>query len=84
MALAQHFNHVPEEKRIFFIFTSVLLLNRLELPKDRTVGVKADEAKNIEEVLEPILRQYGLDIKEYDICLVSQYYAGCIKKPAQI
>jgi hypothetical protein len=63
---------IDEEKIIFFIFT--WLLNRLELPKDRTVGVKADEAKNIEEVLEPILRQYGLDINEYDICLVSKYY----------
>jgi hypothetical protein len=53
-------------------FSLVLSLNRLELPKDRTVGVRADEEKNIEEALEPILRQSGLDIKDYDICLVSQ------------
>jgi hypothetical protein len=45
----------------------------LELPKERTVGIRADEEKNIEEILEPILRQAGFDIKEYDICLVSQY-----------
>lgn len=49
-------------------------LYRVELPKDRTVGVRADEEKNIEEVLAPILRQSGLDIKDYDICLVRERY----------
>ena len=49
-------------------------LYRVELPKDRTVGVKADEEKNIEEVLAPILRQSSLDIKDYDICLVRKCY----------
>ncbi|XP_028390915.1 regulator of G-protein signaling 12-like isoform X2 [Dendronephthya gigantea] len=62
-----------QKKLTRFINKEIILkqkiLFRLELPKDRTIGIQADEEKSIEEILEPILQQSGLDIKEHDIYL---------------
>ena len=43
------------------------ILFRLELPSHKSIGVKAKASKTVEEVLAPILQQYGWNISEVDV-----------------
>lgn len=44
---------------------------RLQLPNGKVVGIKANGEQAIDKVLEPILSQYGLDISDVALHLVS-------------
>jgi len=53
-----HCTEVRVEARILF---------RLELPSHKSIGVKAKQGKTVEEVLGPILLQYGWTVPEVEI-----------------
>jgi len=53
-----HCTEVRVEARILF---------RLELPSHKSIGVKAKRTKSVEDVLAPILLQYGWNINEVDV-----------------
>lgn len=53
-----HCTEVQVEARILF---------RLELPSHKSIGVKAKRTKSVEDVLAPILQQYGWNINEVDV-----------------
>ena len=54
---------VVEGNLLFSSFNSSLLF-RLELPSKKSIGVKAKQTKLVEEVLRPILQQYGWNLDQ--------------------